>query len=456
MQIFKNPNSESKLAPGMTPGVSRSRGKGNAHYNAEPDRDMRGYRLDLDNMYTVWRSSTDVFGCVRVIRQTMGLGGIFLYDPKDPMKEKACSPADAKRLMDVFTYQYGGFRKFKNEAAKHFLISANSFIEKVHNVNDEPLGLKIIDGRTMAIVSDEFGNVYRYIQTATGQFGAKGESVTFDRDEVIHWKGLDIDPDNDAWGMSPIENSLWEARTDLAAMLSNYFFFENDAVPAVQYILNDNIEAEDAKKISESIKKQFKGPKNRHKSAIMQGVKEIKTIRISQKDMEYIVGRKFATSKICAGFGVPPVMLGYTEGVNFTNHEGQQENFYEGTVIEYEEAFAEMVNEEIIPWLGLEDRVGFRFKAATFESKQALWDRAIAARSAGIIPIDEARALVDKDPIDPAINGDIGKQLLFDINPTPASDVGVNLAPENQDLANVKNIIQKAAKRNAGKELSFR
>lgn len=161
MQIFKNPNSESKLAPGMTPGVSRSRGKGNAHYNAEPDRDMRGYRLDLDNMYTVWRSSTDVFGCVRVIRQTMGLGGIFLYDPKDPMKEKACSPADAKRLMDVFTYQYGGFRKFKNEAAKHFLISANSFIEKVHNVNDEPLGLKIIDGRTMAIVSDEFGNVYR-------------------------------------------------------------------------------------------------------------------------------------------------------------------------------------------------------------------------------------------------------------------------------------------------------
>lgn len=455
MPIFKSPT-EKKLADGMSPETSKSRSKNNVRYASEPDRDMRGFRLDLDNMYTVWRSSTDVFGCVRVIRQTMGLGGVFLYDPKDPMKEKACSPADAQRLMDVMGYQYGGFRKFKNEATKHFLISANTFLEKVHNLDGEPLGLKVIDGRTIAIVSDEFGNVYRYIQTATGQFGAKGDSVVFESDEVIHWKGLDIDPDNDAWGMSPIENSLWEARTDLAAMLSNYFFFENDAVPAVQYILNDNIDPEDAKKITEAIKKQFKGPKNRHKSAVMGGVKEIKTIRISQKDMEYIVGRKFATSKICAGFGVPPVMLGYTEGVNYTNHEGQQENFYEGTVVEYEEAFAEMVNEEIIPWLGLEGRVGFRFRAATFEAKETLWNRAIEARKAGLIPIDEARALVAKDPIDPLVNGDIGKQLLFDVNPTPATDVGVNLAPENDALNMVKDTLTKAAKRNGGKEPSSR
>lgn len=452
MPIFKRPDTESKLAPGMTPGESHSRSRSNVKYASEPDRDMMGFRLDLDNMYTVWRSSTDVFGCVRVIRQTMGLGGVILYDPKDPQKEKPCRPADAQRLMDVMGYQYGGFRRFKNEAAKHFLISANTFIEKVHNLDGEPLGLKVIDGRTIAIVSDEFGNVHRYVQTAEGQFGAKGDTTVFNFDEVIHWKGLDIDPDNEAWGMSPIENSLWEARTDLAAMLSNYFFFENDTVPSVQYILDDNIDEEDAKKVVEMIKKQFKGPKNRHKSAVMKGVKEIKTIRISQKDMEYIVGRKFSTSKICAGFGVPPVMLGYTEGVNYTNHEGQQENFYEGTVVEYEEAFSEMVNEEIIPWLGLQDRVGFRFRAATFEAQETLWNRAIEARKAGIIPIDEARALVAKPPIDESINGDIGKQLLFDINPTPATDVGINLAPESDALNMVKDTLQKAAKRNARKE----
>lgn len=453
MPIFKNPSTETKQAPGMNPDESRSRSRSNVHFSSEPDRDMRGFRLDLDNMYTVWRSSTDVFGCVREIRQTMGIGGVFLFDPKDPKKEKPARPADAQRLMDVFTYQYGGFRNFKNEAAKHFLISANSFIEKIHNLDNEPLGLKVIDGRTVAIVSDEFGNVHRYIQTAKGQFGAKGDTTVFDREEIIHWKGLDIDPDNEAWGMSPIENSLWEARTDLAAMLSNYFFFENDAVPSVQYILDDNIDEDDAKKVVEMIKKQFKGPKNRHKSAVMKGVKEIKTIRISQKDMEYIIGRKFSTSKICAGFGVPPVMLGYTEGVNYTNHEGQRQNFYEGTVVEYEESFAEMVNEEIIPWLGLQDTVGFKFKPATFEAKQTLWDRAIESRKAGLTSIDESRGMVGKDPLDESVNGDLGKQILLDTPPTLLTDVGIDLAPETQALNQVKDAIVKAAKRNAGKEL---
>lgn len=421
-----------KIAVGLLPETARARSFSRGKFAAEPERDMDGFKLDPSSLFTAWRNNADVAGCVREIRQGVGIGGIYFYDPNDPKKEKPASDTLQKRMLGVLSYQYGSPREFINRCMEPRLICGNPYFEKVRSEFDGSLlGHKAVDPRTVAIVTDEHGTVYRYIQTAFSGDGmlSRDDSVVFEPNEIIHWK-LGQDPNAEAFGMSPMEHVLWEARTDLSAMISNYFFFENDAVPSVWYMLDDDLDEDERKNALAAIRKSFQGARKRHKSAVMSGVKDIKTVRLNNKDMEFLNGRKFTTEKICAAYGVPKVMLGYTEGVNYTNHEGQRENFHEGTVKEHEEAFLQMVNEEIVPEIeeGAEDKIAIGFMPARLESQGTLFDRAIRSREAGLVTINGGRRMIGREPIDESLHGNLGNQIILGqgANAVLLTDVGID------------------------------
>jgi phage portal protein BeeE len=112
------------------------------------------------------------------------------------------------------------------------LIAGNTYIEKIRNPLGGLLGVKTLDPRTMAVVSNEHGNVFKYIQSVYSQGEKSVMPVEFEPEDIIHWK-WGSDPNAEVFGFSAMEPILWEVRTDLSAMISNYFFFENDAVPSV-------------------------------------------------------------------------------------------------------------------------------------------------------------------------------------------------------------------------------
>jgi len=454
--LVRIPFTDVKIAVGLTAEGSRSRGFLTGRAAANPERDLSGFKVDAYSLFVAWRNNTDVYGCVREIYQNVGVGGHFFYDPKDPKRERPAPDGLIQRVEKVLGYQYGGMRGFKTRAFKQHLISGNCYIEKVQNLHGELLGLKVLDARTFSIVTDEHGVVYRYLQKPP--VTEKGlEPVVFEPDEVIHWKH-DEDPNAEAFGFSPTETVLWEVRGDLSAAISNYFFFENDAVPAAQYILDDNISDEQAQQAVEELKKQIKGTKNRHKAVVLKGVKEIKTIRLSQRDMEFLEGRKFTTDKVCAAFGVPKVILGYTEGVNYTNHQGQRKEFYEGTVRDYEQSFEELMNQEIIPAIekGLEEKIAFGFKAASFDTEMELWDRAIRAREAGLLTINGARSVVGEDPIDEARHGDLGEQIILGSGNGAVllTDIGIDPAVADPDMEELQKRIVHLDQRSRVRERS--
>jgi Phage-related protein len=437
---FRIPFTDTKIAIGQTP-ESEGRGYSRGKFATDTGHDTSGIKVDSRALYTAWRNSGDIYACVREIRQNVGIGGYHWYDPNDPEKERPAPPKLVTLVESIFRYEYGSFRRFKDTVLDPHLIAGNTYLEKIRNPNKEIIGLKALDPRTMAIVTDEFGVVYRYIQVHPESDSKVVEPVVFEPTDIIHWKH-GSDPNNEAFGFSPMETILWDARADLSAMVSNYFFFENNAVPAVQYILEKDLSPESVNAIVEMIRKNFKGAKNRNRATVMQGVKEIKPVGISQQDMQFLDGRRFTTEKVCAAFGVPKVMLGYTEGVNYTNHEGQTMSFYEGTVREYETSFEEdIINGDLIPSLGLEGQIAFAFKTANFDSKATVWDRAIRGRAAGLVTINNARRLVGLDPIDPAVHGDMGDVIILGEGngAVPLTDVGVDPAdPQQQadDLAN--------------------
>ena len=433
-------NIEIKIAEGQIPG-SRSRGKVRGLSSADPAHDDKGYKIDTFSLFVAWRNNGDIYSCVNKIKKTVMMGGFRWVDPTDPRMKKAAPTTIVNEIMEIINYQYGSFKIFKDKVFEQLLVAGNCYIEKIRNLDGRLMGLKILDARTIGIVSDQEGNIYHYVQSFYGGLqninlydnvigiglNAIADPVLFDPNDIIHFK-IDTDPNAEVFGFSPMEPVLWEIRTDLAAMISNYFFFENDATPSIQYILEPDLGDDEKKKVLEFIKDQFRGPSKRHKAAVLDGIKEVKTISISQKDMEYLNGRQFTTEKICANYGVPKPLLGYSKDMTYNNVEGLQQDFYENTARGYEQSFQEMILIDVIGDSSLDytGKIDLHIIPSSFETQQTLWDRAIAAREAGIATTDEARGMVGMEPLDQGEYGDLGGEIIIGTSSVPMllEDVG--------------------------------
>ena len=401
-------------------------------------RDMTGYKLSYESLFHAYRNQSDIFSCIREWRENVGLAGYRFVNPLD--RTKPVNEGDAKELDSILNY-WQPWRALKSRIVRDFGVAGNAYCAITRNeAKNAVVGLQSLDPRTMALVSDKNGNVLKYIQRV-GQ-----NVVEFQPEEIIHFK-IDTDPNHELFGFSPMETVIWEARTDLSAMMANYFFFENDAQPAVQYILEPNLSDEEKESARKFIEDQFKGVKNRNRSGILDGVKEVKTFNISQKDMEFLQGRRFTTEKICAAYGVPKFMLGYTDTVNNNNGTELKAKFYESTIQPLEEMMAEVMN-EFLERIGLAERIKFEFMPQTFIEQQSLEDRGLKLYQNGAMTLRQLKNMLNMEvtPEDEA-NPNFDQYILQSgASATLLSDVGVDPLIQDGNAAMAQNLLQELKK----------
>lgn len=403
-------------------------------FSLDPVRDMTGFQLNFNLLYSAHDNQTDIMSCVREWREGVGSAGYAWRDPSSPDKEVADNLK--KELNKILSYKYS-FRVLKSRLVKHLGITGNAFLAIIMNqAGNKALGVQLLDPRTISIVSDEYGNVYKYIQKVNQKV------AVFEPSEVIHFK-YDVNTSEELWGASPMVSAIWEIRTDISAMVSNYFFFDNDAKPSVQYILEEGMGKEEIDKAVELIKQQFGGAENRNKSGVVAGVKEIKTIAVSQKDMEFLLGRKLATEKICSAFGVPKFMLGYTDEVNNNNGIELRKGFFESTIFPLEELIAETINRELILRLGLEGQVEYEFLPNKIEDPAIIEKRALEELKNGAITLRQykiktGQKITEEDENTPNFDSYIihsGASAIL------LEDAGVDPVEEKEDPKKAKNFI---------------
>lgn len=403
--------------------------------------DLSGYKLSYESLFNAYRNQSDIYACVREWRENVGVGGFKLLDPND--LESEVNDTLKADVLSILNYWYP-WRTFKGRIIRDLGVSGNAYAHITKGqTGNKVLGLQVIDPRTVSIICTAKGDIIKYVQRI-GQ-----NTAEFLPEEIIHFT-IDTDPNHEAFGFSPMESVIWEARTDLAAMMANYYFFENQGVPAAYYILDENLSKEAVDEAVKLINDQFGGTKNYNKSGVLQGVKEIKTLNISQKDMEFLGGRRFTTEKICAAYGVPKFLLGYSEDANYSNGVSLMKKFYQGTISPIEEAFAEVMN-EFLERIGLGSSVKFVFNPQVIDEQATIEDRAMKEYQAGaltlrqykqktgaeITPEDEANPNFDKYIM---ANG-ASAVLLEDIGLDPLIDeengqVAQNLIKELKNLRN--------------------
>lgn len=295
-----------------------------------------------------------------------------------------------KKVVEFLNYTK--FAHLKNTTIRDNGVTGNAFRLKVKSVSWKPIWLQALDPRTMRIVVNAYWDVIKYIQSVDGK------SQDFAPEEIKHLYS-EKDPDNEIFGLSPMEGIITDVLADDEAALTNYYYFKNSAVPSQLIVLEEWMSEEEQSNAIEQLKKNFSGGKNKHKIGAVSGIKDIKKVQDTLADMQYEALRKFSREKICAAYGVPKTILWYTEGVNYTSADTQYRRFIENTIITREEKIEEWINEVLAEYKEFEG-IKIKFDSDHIDDFSGRVDIAIKQMQYGLITPNEAREELWYEPYD--------------------------------------------------------
>lgn len=413
-------------------GYTIGHGNAVAAYKGTP---LANIRISVDALFTVWRNQGDVYACIRELSQNVGSNGYKWENAIDP--DKDANPSDYAEMERVFAAS-GGLTAIVRRIVRDVSIAGNAYFHIQRNGGGKVLKLKAIDARTMNVICLEDGSIKSWVQ----KVGMKTQ--TFAPEEIYHVK-IDDDPNSPVFGLSPLEPIIWEVRTDIAALLSNYEFFENSARPDTQYILDESLDIEAQDDVIKQIQDTLKGAENHHKALAIKGVKDVKILTVNPRDMEYNILRRFTTEKVCSVLGVPKTVINYTDGVNYSTSDSQSKKFWEGTIGPWSSVIATSLNDDLAPRFGVKSSK-IRFNDRRFDSEESVREDL----KLGVITINEARQKRGMEFYDPADMGEfVDKPIIFNgASAMPVLDVG----QDPQPMAPDPNADEEA---NAGKAAKF-
>ena len=169
-----------------------------------------------------------------------------------------------------------------------------------------------------------------------------------DKDGVVTswiWNGKQEIPESDIThftffttsgyrGLSPLDPVKLELEGDHLAALYNRKFFANSASPDGVITIDKDKPITNAE--LQELKKQWnqgmQGAENAHKTAFLKGGMTYNRIQFTQREMEFLEGRKFTRDQVLSIFGVPKTVAGYTEDINFATAQAQSQVFWKNTI----------------------------------------------------------------------------------------------------------------------------
>lgn len=288
--------------------------------------------IDLNTYYQLYEFNWDVRQAIQKIANGVARNGIYLQDNQRQTIENNIITDEVYWLFQAPT-----FLKRKKDLYRNYMLSGELYIIPIKNESWLPIWFQILDSRIVSKTVDAFGVIQRF--TVSSQWMTKQYTPS----ELAYFKREDSVNDSNDW-MWILNWCIYDALSDLEAMKTNYSFYQNSAIPSALLLLDDNLSPEEMQNAKDQFEAQFKGSSNQHKTMVAWWVKEMKTISLTPRDMEFINQRHLTTEKISAVFGVPKAILWYVEDVNYSNGTNQRKEFIEWTLRPLESDFEHILN----------------------------------------------------------------------------------------------------------------
>jgi HK97 family phage portal protein len=181
-----------------------------------------------------------------------------------------------------------------------------------------------------------------------------GREIQYDPDEFLHFKIAD--PDNDYYGLSPLESLGSTVAQDLFAQTYNESFFANSAQTGIVFNMK-NASKEEVERNREFLKKEYTSAANAHKPLLLEGDVEVSKSVSSPAEMQFIEGRRQLTLEILAVFDLPYTKLGGTsDSANRSQSTENDKTYRTETIQPLQSIVEEVINENLlINTFGIED-----------------------------------------------------------------------------------------------------
>ena len=338
------------------------------------------YSIDIQTYYELYEYNWDIRQAIQKISNWVARNWIYL---RNNQRQSIDNNILLEEVFDLF--KAPTFLKRKKDLYRNYLLSGELYIIPIKNEWWTAIWFQILDSRIVSKTVDAYGVIQKF--TVSSQWITK----QFKPDELAYFKREDSTTNSVDW-MWLLNGCIYDALSDFESMKTNYSFYQNSAIPSAMLLLDENLSPEEMQNAKDQFEAQFRWSNNQHKTLVAWWVKDLKTISLTPRDMEFINQRHLTTEKISAVFWVPKSVLWYTESVNYSNGVSQRKEFIEWTLRPLETDFEHILNkllEMFRPDLFNKIRVKADWEQLEESQEREEWLRKDVA--SWIITINEAR-----------------------------------------------------------------
>ncbi len=340
-------------------------------------------------------SNPVAYRCVRMIAEAAASVPFTLFEGADEL--------DTHPLLDLLKRPNPalGGAEFFEDWYGYLQIAGNSYMEAVA-LGEEVRELYVLRPDRVKIIPGPEGWPAAY------EYSAGGRRLRFDQDvqngiSPIYHMAL-FHPDNDHYGLSPLEAAAYAIDIHNAASAWNKALLDNSARPSGALVYegkggSNNLSEEQFARLKAELENAFQGMENAGRPMLLEGGLDWKSMGYSPREMDFIDAKHTAARDIALAFGVPPMLLGIPGDNTFSNYAEANRSLWRQSILPLVAKTANALTNWLAPSFGDNLRLAYdldQIQALSIE-REALWRRIAAA---DYLTRDEKRAAIGYGPLD--------------------------------------------------------
>ena len=223
-------------------------------------------------------------------------------------------------------------------------------------------------------------------------YHGRNRMVALTPDEVV-WLRY-FNPLEEYAGMSPVAPARMAVDMGKDGLRFNRNFLRNSAQPDFVMLTNEQMNDSEIEDFYRRWEARFRGPANAHRPAVASFVRDIKTLGLSHREMDFIQGLRWSLEEVSRAYGVPRPLLSDLERATFSNVNAAERFFWRNTMVPEMTFLAEQVTRKLFPLLGypnLELQFDLSAIEALAEDQNARTTRETQLLDRGVLTINEVR-----------------------------------------------------------------
>ncbi|MCU1787511.1 phage portal protein [Pectobacterium polaris] len=276
---------------------------------------------------------TAVFGCIRVLAESIGMLPCNLYKATGNGKEKAVS----ERLFKLLSLKPNGYmtpQEFWELLIVCLCLRGNFYAYKVKVLGEVVELLPLDPGRVQPKLNSKWEPVYQVTFP-------DGSTDVLGQDDIWHVRILTLDG---LVGLNPIAYAREAIALGLATEEHGSRLFKNGAVTSGVLRTDQTLTDDAYGRLKKDFEERHTGLGNAHRPMILEMGLDWKSMGLNAEDSQFLETRKFQLEEICRLYRVPMHMVQNTDRATFSNIENLGIGFINYSLVPYMTRIEQRIN----------------------------------------------------------------------------------------------------------------